>query len=95
MPFRIDFHRKPDKGSRYPSSSEPELAGPPRTTYEVPRPEYLVDDHRAQVAAAYERQGGNVSAIERDLRNRGVDFSRKRISKIMDELGLPRVRKGR
>jgi len=68
------------------------LAG--RVTTEVPRPDDVPDDLEI-IADAYHREGGNVTAIERHLRDRGMDYSRRRISKILDELGLPRIRKGR
>jgi hypothetical protein len=47
------------------------------------------------LAGVYRIHGGNVAAIERELRDRGVGFSRKRITKILDELDLPRIRRGR
>jgi hypothetical protein len=47
------------------------------------------------VAEAFERCGGNAAAIERDLREQGISHSRPTIGKIMDELGLPRIKKPR
>jgi len=79
--------------AEYPSSPPGDLsAEPPRTTYEVPLPSYLEADDKALVAAAHERHGGNVSAIKRYLARRGRDLSRRRIGKLLDEMGLPRNR---
>jgi arginine repressor len=44
---------------------------------------------------AYEECGGNVTAIERYLRERGISSSRATIAKMMDHLGLPRIKKPR
>ena len=45
------------------------------------------------VIEAYRKTSGNVSAIERHLRDSGVNVSRKWISSMLDDLGLPRLRK--
>jgi transcriptional regulator with AAA-type ATPase domain len=82
--------------AKYPASSQDELAvEPPRTTYEVPRPDYLGADDKTLVAAAFQRQGGNAAAIKRDLDRQGHELSRRRIRKLLDELGLPRIKRGR
>ena len=44
---------------------------------------------------AFEECGGNVTAIERYLRDRGISTSRSTLAKMMDHLGLPRIKKPR
>jgi DNA-binding NtrC family response regulator len=79
----------------YPASSEPEPSEPPRTTGEVPLPEYLDQYDRALIAEAYERLGGNAAAIKRYAARKGRDISERRVRRLLDELGLPRNRRGR
>jgi DNA-binding NtrC family response regulator len=82
--------------AKYPAASQDKLAiEPPRTTYEVPRPDYLDADDKTLVMAAFERQGGNAAAIKRDLRRQGYEISERRVRRLLDELGLPRVKRGK
>jgi hypothetical protein len=43
----------------------------------------------------FERQGGNAAAIKRDLRRQGHELSPRRVRRLLDELGLPRIKRGR
>jgi pSer/pThr/pTyr-binding forkhead associated (FHA) protein len=82
--------------AKYPAASQDKLAiEPPRTTYEVPRPDYLDADDKTLVMAAFERQGGNAAAIKRDLRRQGYEISERRVRRLLDELGLPRIKRGK
>jgi transposase InsO family protein len=55
---------------------------------------YLTEDH-PEIKAAYQKHGGNVLAMRDDLRNRGYNYSRRKIARLLDDLGLPRVRRSR
>jgi hypothetical protein len=55
----------------------------------------MAQTSREAVKAAYQKCGGNAAAIERELRSRGIFHSRPTIAAILDELGLPRVKKPR
>ncbi len=72
----------------------PETGVAGQVTGEIPRPSSTLNDEQQNVHDAYKQVSGNVSAIERLLRDKGIDYSRRRISGIMDQLDLPRVRKG-
>jgi arginine repressor len=37
----------------------------------------------------------NAAAIKRDLERQGYELSERRVRRLLDELGLPRVRRGR
>ena len=50
---------------------------------------------RKLVVAAYHEHGGNATAMEKDLKRRGVTVSRKRIASLLDEMGLKRVKRRR
>ncbi len=45
------------------------------------------------VEETYNKVGANVSHIERELRRQNINFSRKKISKILDDLNLPREKR--
>jgi arginine repressor len=47
------------------------------------------------VTDAYYLHRGNVSAMEQELRKQGIRYTRRTISKILDMLKLPRVKKPR
>jgi len=80
--------------AEYPSSPRGDLsAETPRTTYEVPLPSYADDEAMALVAAAYERNGGIAAAIKRDLARQGHELSERRIRRLLDEMGLPRLKR--
>ncbi len=55
------------------------------------------DDGEAEelVGKAYQECGGNVSAIDRSLRERGFRYSRRKLSTVLDRLKLPRIKKPR
>jgi len=74
------FERCPDVGDRL--------------TGEVALPDSVEADERALVEAAYWRVGSSANAIRDDLRDRGASISWRRVVKLMDELGLPRSKRG-
>jgi transcriptional regulator with AAA-type ATPase domain len=66
-----------------------------KTTIEIPRPEPTEPPtDRQLVKSAFEQQGGNAAAIVRELKKRGRRISRRKAAKLLDELGLPRIRRG-
>ncbi len=68
----------------------PETAGP---CLGWERQDHRPNRHEADIILAFHRHEGNVSAMERDLRKKGIKYSRKTISKILDDLELPRGRR--
>ncbi|MCP4603797.1 MAG: FHA domain-containing protein [Proteobacteria bacterium] len=59
-------------------------------------PEEIADkDFNKLVEEAYQRHGGNVSAIERELRKKEIKSSRRKIAKVLDKVGFWRVKKPR
>ena len=65
-----------------------------QVTRELPlQTHYPTEEHR-NVHEAYIRVGNNAAAIERDLKARGMKISSRKIRKLMDELLIPRVRRG-
>lgn len=80
---------------KYPPAARPDEGVTSRITGEIPVRRSSVPEEIALVEKAYSRYGGNVAAIERYLRGQGVDFSRKRISRILDKLSLPRIKRGK
>ncbi len=80
--------------SEYPSFDRTPDGETGKVTEEIRRPASVTEDIYMIVEDAYRNHAGNVSAIERHLRDNGIHYSRRRISGIMDELNLPRVRKG-
>ena len=66
-----------------------------RLTADIPLPHKGDPRHQTAIILAFHRHKGNVSAIERDLRDQGIHYSRKKISRILDELELPRKRRKR
>jgi transcriptional regulator with AAA-type ATPase domain len=79
--FRVQS--RPDEGTCRP------------ITIEAMHPVKARTAEQALVEEAYYTHGGGVEAIERVLRAKGVDFSQKRIAKILDELGLERNKGGK
>ncbi len=65
----------------------------PRLTADIPKPDNEDPLHEAAIILAFHWHKGNVSAMERDLRKKGINYSRKKISKILDDLDLPRGRR--
>ena len=58
--------------------------------------ELAAEDKMIQmVKEAYQNTGGNVSAIERELRKMGIASSRKKISAMLDRMGLNRPKRPR
>ncbi len=55
----------------------------------------MTEDIYIIVEDAYRNHGGNVSAIERELRKTGINYSRRKISRILDKIALPRIKKTR
>jgi transposase len=66
-----------------------------KVTEEIRRPTSVTEDIYMIVEDAYRNHGGNVSAIERELRKTGIKYSRRKISKILDKIDLPRIKKTR
>ncbi|MCP4607107.1 MAG: hypothetical protein GY845_00130 [Planctomycetes bacterium] len=66
------------------------------STTEKSDPEEIADkDFNKLLEDAYQRHGGNVSAIERELRKQEIKSSRRRIDKVLDKVGFWRVKKPR
>ena len=66
------------------------------TRRDLPEDHLILDpsERRQKVLSAYRRTRGNVTAIKRLLDEEGLMLSWKWISSTLDELGLPRIRKG-
>jgi DNA-binding NtrC family response regulator len=82
-------------GTSYGSSRDAGFGKMRRVTQEISISREIPAKSYKAVMDAYERCGGNAAAIERDLRDQGISHSRTTIGKMMDELGLPRIKKPR
>ncbi|MCP4756606.1 MAG: hypothetical protein GY866_37565 [Proteobacteria bacterium] len=47
-----------------------------RLTADIPKPRADASRHEADIILAFHRHKGNVSAMERDLREKGIEYSR-------------------
>ena len=87
--------RQPDNGSGRTRQKPPLHV---RNTRKIPQqPKYqrrLSAQERLAITRAHRRHMGNVKAIKSDLGNRGFSFSRERLSRVLDEMGLPRLHRG-
>ncbi len=104
---RIDSGTEPDAaikqtfskryGTVYPAASltDSNIVKVQRDTMEIKRPHNLPLDRYLAIEDSYRRHDGNVSAMERDLRNQGLKYSRQALAKILDSMNLPRTRKPR
>ncbi len=81
--------------TEYPSFEEAEYDEMGKATAEIRRPVDATEDIYMIVEDAYHNHGGNVSAIERELREKGINYSRRKISRILDKIALPRAKKTR
>jgi DNA-binding NtrC family response regulator len=84
-------------GTVYPTASltDSNIVKVQRDTMEIKRPYKLPLDRYLTIEDSYRRHDGNVSAMERDLRNQGFKYSRQGLAKILDSMNLPRTRKPR
>ena len=72
--------------------SEPEIDTQGRTTMDFKLPEILTASEYDMLERAYSEHGGNVTAIRDCFREWGVEISRKRIARALDDLGWKRAR---
>jgi DNA-binding NtrC family response regulator len=87
----VDDIFKERYGAQYATAADAESAVKNTPTQEMKFSFEIPPKNLAAVEAAYQKHRGNVSAIERDLReNHGINYSRRTIAKILDMLNLPR-----
>jgi arginine utilization regulatory protein len=69
----------------------------PNTGYkrdQITAPRYSVTPGEIQsIEEAHRKTGGNVLAIKKTLENIGLVYSRERLARILDQIGLPRLRR--
>jgi hypothetical protein len=84
-------------GTVYPFPSRPDsdVVKVQRDTMEIPLPLDIPLDRYLVIEDTYRRYDGNVSAMERDLREQGFKYSRQALAKILDSMNLPRMKKSR
>jgi Flp pilus assembly CpaF family ATPase len=80
---------------KYPDEEEDDDDIATRMTDEVAVTMPAAVDEQGLVEQAYQQHGGRVNAIQDELKAKGVVISWRRVAKILDELGLPRIKKGR
>jgi len=72
---------------------EPTASGSRKTRREDPGEGVEKPDKLGLVLAAYRKTGGNVTGIERALRESEVHCSRRWIADVLDKHGLPRIKR--
>ncbi len=87
--FRDRYDLRPE------TSKDTRLGIADRVTQEMKLPGSLYFGDKDIVASAYHDIGPNVSHIEQELRDKNVNFSRRKISRILDDLGFPREKRKR
>ncbi len=83
------FHER--FGAQYAQYKDMGMGIGDRVTQEIQRTDAMHNRGPSAVKAAYQNQGGNVTAIRSELLKKGISHSRTTIAKILDELNLPRI----
>lgn len=81
--------------TRYPDPPLPGNGVTTRITEEIPLHATRLGSEYQLIEFAYAKTGGNVTAIQRELKKHGIDYSRKRISNTLDRMRLPRIKRKR
>ncbi|MCP4542678.1 MAG: hypothetical protein GY832_36610 [Chloroflexi bacterium] len=64
-------------------------------TKEIEKADNKSSNKVSDIEATYYKHGENVAAIRRELTKKGINHSRRKIAKLLDQLKLPRIRKPR